>query len=437
MTEFSQTYALLMPKIKIPPIRQKTKQEEVKEIIQAPNDPLAKYPLRAFGYSNEVGAALSAMPVWGKFAEVALWVPALLYLGADIYDKYSRGKEGNYTKASSRAAVEQAIFQALASVILPTAAVKVGQNIAGYATKFDGSGLTASAKEEMFDRLLDEFDNYNFARGDIKQDGKITVKGIDRVKTRIIDEKLKPALISTRSEIKTEGFFSKLVRFFGHSDRPVASAKTDLNKVVNFVSKEIDAIYNKQTILENSTRRDILASHPEMLKNYDKAVKQAHKRATELIEHKPELIIKKILNSSNPEYQILFQEIEKDFPTIDKRRLLIKNENKSREVINKIKENPKLKNIIEEFAEKIEIARYTLRKQIKAKSMKLGLLKTVGGFVALTCLAVPIDNFVHKYIIKKFIGPGIDTVKTKINDKLVKRNIAGAINTTETTDEAN
>lgn len=431
MTEFSPTYALLMPKIKIPPIKQKTKQEEVKEIIQAPNDPLAKYPLRAFGYSNEVGAALSAMPVWGKIAEAGLWVPALLYLGADIYDKYSRGKEGNYTEASSRAAVEQAIFQALASIILPTAAVKMGQNIAGYAAKFDGTGLTASTKEEMFERLLDEFDNYNFARGDIKQDGIIIKKGINRVKSRIIEEKLKPALISTRSEIKTEGFLPKLVRFFGHSNRPVNSATSDFNKVVSFVEKEIESIYNQQIILENSDRREIATSHPKMLKNYDKAVKYAHKRATDLIEHKPELIIKKILNSSNPNYEILFNEIEKDFPTIDKRRLLVKNENEARKVLNKIQENPKFKKLVEEFAEKIEIARYTLRRQIKARSMTLGLLKTTGGFIALACLAVPIDNFVHKYIIKKFVGPGIDTVQTKINDKFVKKNI------TNSTAEAN
>ena len=28
------------------------------------------------------------MPVWGKTAEAALWVPALMYFGADVYDKY-------------------------------------------------------------------------------------------------------------------------------------------------------------------------------------------------------------------------------------------------------------------------------------------------------------------------------------------------------------
>ena len=86
MSEFSTTYSVIMPRVKLTPIKQKTKKEEIKEIIQNPDDPLAKFPLRAFAYSNEVGAALSAMPVWGKSAELLLWIPALMYLGADIYD---------------------------------------------------------------------------------------------------------------------------------------------------------------------------------------------------------------------------------------------------------------------------------------------------------------------------------------------------------------
>jgi len=411
LQSISSTFALLMPKVNITPIKQKTKQEEVKEIIQAPNDPLSKFPVRAFGYSNEVGAALSAMPVWGKAAEVGLWIPALLYLGADIYDKYSRGKEGNYTKASSQAAVQQAIFQALASVILPTAAVKMGQGLAGYTAKFDGSGLTASAKEEMYDRLLDEFDNYNFAKGDIVENGK-TIKGIDRVKNRIITQKLKPALVSTRSDLKTESVFSKIVRFFAHSNRPVASAKSNMDKVIKFVEKEAEDIFNTQTLLENATREDIIAqNNPKMLKHYDMAIKNADKRAIELLRHKPELIIKKILNSQNTEHKSLKDEISQVYNSVDKKRLLVKQEQASREMLAKLMETQENSNLINDFAKKIEIARFTLRKQIKSKSMKLGLLKTAGGFVALGCLAVPIDHFVHNYIIKKFVEPSFDTVK--------------------------
>lgn len=421
MQSISSTFALLMPKVNITPIKQKTKQEEVKEIIQAPNDPLSKFPVRAFGYSNEVGAALSAMPVWGKAAEVGLWIPALLYLGADIYDKYSRGKEGNYTKASSQAAVQQAIFQALASVILPTAAVKMGQGLAGYTAKFDGSGLTASAKEEMYDRLLDEFDNYNFAKGDIVENGK-TIKGIDRVKNRIITQKLKPALVSTRSDLKTESIFAKIVRFFAHSNRPIASAKSDINKVIKFVEKEAEEIFNTQTLLENAIREDIVAqNNSKMLKHYDIAMKNVDERVQDILKHKPELIIKKILNSQNPKYSNLKATISQVYDSVEKKRLLVREEQASRKMLDKLMETPENSKLINDFVKKIEIARYTLRKQIKSKSMKLGLLKTAGGFIALGCLAVPIDHFVHNYIIKKFIEPSLDTVKNYNQKKAERR----------------
>ena len=58
--------------------KQKTEKQEVKELLQNPEDPLAKYPLRGFGYANEIGAALTAMPGWGKTAEALVWVPALM-----------------------------------------------------------------------------------------------------------------------------------------------------------------------------------------------------------------------------------------------------------------------------------------------------------------------------------------------------------------------
>lgn len=401
---------MLMPKIQLAPIKQKTKQEEVKEIIQSPDDPLSKYPLRALGYSNEIGAAVSTMPVWGKAAESALWIPALMYFGADIYDKYSRGKEGNYTKASATAALEQTIFQALASVILPTAAVKVGQKAAACLTKLDGSGLSASAKEEMLDRLLDEFDNSNFAKGDIKRNGKV-IKGVDRVKERIIEEKLKPALVSTRSDLKTEGFFPKVVRFFAHSKRPVSSATSNHKKVIAFVEKEIESIFKKQTLIENSTKQELENLGDKRLLNlYNQAEKNASKRAQYIVEHKPELMIKKILSSSNPVYQVLIDEINVEHDNVIKKQLLVKKEIASEKMLKKLMENDNYRKLVYQLAEKVEISRDVVRKLIKAKTMSLGLLKTTGGFIALGCLAVPIDHFVHKYIIQKFVEPGLDSV---------------------------
>ncbi len=404
-----------MPKVKLTPIKQKTKKEEIKEIIKNPDDPLAQYPLRAFAYSNEVGAAVSAMPVWGKAAELLLWIPALMYLGADIYDKYRRGKEGDYTRASAAAAVQQAIFQALASVILPTTAVKIGQNIAGYTAKFDGSNLSATAKEETFNRLLDEFDNKNFAKGSVVTSDGTVKTGFERVKERIIDEKLKPALASTRKDLKTEGIFSKIVRFFGHTKRPVASAKADESDVLTFFENQAKKLFEKQTILENSTREQIASDHPELLKLYDKAIKNSEKRAKLLIEKSPDYLVKKILNSEDKAQKTLIQAITKNYDSVEKRRILVKDKIDSARVVKELLKNPEYKASIENFATRLEIARTALRNYIKGKSIKLGLLKTAGGFIALGLLAVPIDNFVHKYIIKKFIEPGLETVESLAN----------------------
>ena len=89
------------------------------------NDPLNQWPARGLAYTNEIGAAISEIaPKTG----LLLWIPALLYFGADIYDKY-KNDQNSYDPSAKRG-TKQAIFQLLASVILPTAAVKIGQRTA-------------------------------------------------------------------------------------------------------------------------------------------------------------------------------------------------------------------------------------------------------------------------------------------------------------------
>ena len=410
-------YASIAPKFQFTP-KPKTKEEEIKDIIQNPNDPLAKYPLRAFGYSNEVGAAVSAMPVWGKTAEAALWVPALMYLGADIYDKYKRGKEGNYSKASASAAVEQAVFQALASVILPTAAVKMGQNIAGYLTKFDGSSLSATAKEELYTKLSKDFDKGKFTRGDFTDERGNLVKGLDRTINKVLNDDYKNQLESTRIYLDQENFASKLVRFFGHTKKPVASAKADESTVENFLRNKVKEIFELQNILENSSDKEIKNNIGDKIyKIYEKSQKGIKDKALHLIEKNPDVILKKILNSNNPKYDKYKQFIQQTAATRAEIKTLLSSQKDSSSLLKKLMETPEDKKLLYSFAEKIEITRNTLGKYIDLKSRNLGFLKTAGGFVALGCLAVPIDHFVHKYIIKKFVEPGLTNVQ-KLHQKL-------------------
>ncbi len=124
------------------------------------NDILSKYPLRLLAYSNEVGAAIS--PINNTLGTV-LWAPALLYLGADIYDKY-KNEENTYNPSTERS-VRQAIFQGLASVILPTGAIKLGQTIGVKFTK-DESALSALEKKEIVEFTRNYLDNSEYPKAD-------------------------------------------------------------------------------------------------------------------------------------------------------------------------------------------------------------------------------------------------------------------------------
>lgn len=115
------------------------------------NDPLLRWPLRGAAFTNEVGEAMR--PLIGGFATLS-WAPALLYIGADVYDKY-KSDQTEYSP-SSRRALKQAIFQGLASICLPIVAVKGGQNIfstIGFLTK---DKMSINTKEHV-NKLAQEF----------------------------------------------------------------------------------------------------------------------------------------------------------------------------------------------------------------------------------------------------------------------------------------
>ena len=160
--------------------------------------------------------------------------------------------------------------------------------------------------------------------------------------------------------------------------------------------------------------------NPELIKLYDKAAKNAEKRAKKLIQSSPDYIMKKILNSGEAEHKDLIHDIAKTYDTVEKRRLLVRQADQSGNVIKQMMQNPAHKATIEKLAKRLEISRTALRGYIKGKSMKLGLLKTTGGFIALGLLA--------KYIIKKFVEPGlegVESLKEKLSFKAQKEPVAG------------
>ena len=107
-------------------------------------DPLMQWPLRGAAFTNEVGEALR--PVMGGYATLS-WAPALLYIGADVYDKY-KNDQTEYSP-DSRRCLKQAIFQGMASVFLPLIAVKAGQNSLAQAGKFTEDKISINSKEHI------------------------------------------------------------------------------------------------------------------------------------------------------------------------------------------------------------------------------------------------------------------------------------------------
>lgn len=128
------------------------KNSSKKEILDTENytDPLMQWPVRGLAYMNEIGVAISEVaPALGQ----ALWIPTLMYIGADIYDKYKN--DNTEYSPSTRRGVKQALFQGLASVTLPTCAVITGQKIFSVMGALSKSKLSINAKEKISDYAID------------------------------------------------------------------------------------------------------------------------------------------------------------------------------------------------------------------------------------------------------------------------------------------
>ena len=106
-------------------------------------DPLTNWPLRGLGYTNDIGIAINELaPATARL----FWVPALMYFGADIYDKYKN--KGDKYKPNSQRAFNQAVFQACASILFPAIFGHMGMSAFSRIDKLRGEKLSTNAKEQ-------------------------------------------------------------------------------------------------------------------------------------------------------------------------------------------------------------------------------------------------------------------------------------------------
>lgn len=203
------------------------------------SDPLMQWPARGLAYSNELGAALSEVaPKLGTL----LWFPAMLYFGADIYDKYKNEK--NSYNPDGKRGTEQAIFQLLASVIMPTGAVIAGQKAASGLGLLSKSGLSLQSREEIIN-FLQEFTSR---------------RHLDKFENNIDDFKqhFHESLITKREKLIRENKLKRPIKFLSENifgqRHPASLAMSQKDKVLQYADQHIDEMFNIYNNLKNNTK---------------------------------------------------------------------------------------------------------------------------------------------------------------------------------------
>ena len=195
-------------------------------------DPLMRWPLRGAAFTNEVGEALR--PLIGQYANLT-WVPALMYIGADVYDKY-KNDQTEYSPNSKRL-LKQAIFQGTASILLPIVAVKFGQNLFSVFGKFGKDGVSINQKEKIA-KISEEF----IANGQMR-----TYQGKDEECIRVFMDKVQNNLDfqNRRKVIK-----NPILKFFVTSE---AKMKLKAEKINKYAESTIKDLIEQRKLMLNPT----------------------------------------------------------------------------------------------------------------------------------------------------------------------------------------
>ncbi len=264
------------------------KKTESKKENKKYTDPLMKWPARGLAYTNELGAAISEVaPKMGTL----LWFPAMLYFGADIYDKYKNEKT-SYAPDAKRG-TEQAIFQFLASVILPTGAVLGGQKLASFAGAMDKTGLSLQSREETI----------NFLQGFVSR------RHLDDYANNIdaFKEQFKESISIKQEKLIRDNKWKKPFRMLGETffnkKHPEALAMSEKDRILTFANEHIDKMFNIYNDLAEGKKPEQFSE--KLWKNFnklkDKYAKDPDYKATALRDATEDIIRKyqngKIMNT--------------------------------------------------------------------------------------------------------------------------------------------
>lgn len=201
-------------------------------------DPLANWPMRGLGYTNDIGVAINEI---APTVATLFWVPALMYFGADVYDKYKN--KGNKYDPNAQRAFKQAVFQAFASIILPTVFGHIGQSAFSQIDKYKGEKISTNAKEQTL-----RFIKHHAQDHDIVKDGdKAQVLEKFENNFNIFFSKKKEAY-------QGNNIFTKMYDKLLCNCKRGAIANSNEERLKNFAKKEFE------NILEHGNSTDIIKS---------------------------------------------------------------------------------------------------------------------------------------------------------------------------------
>ncbi len=240
-------------------------------------DPLLEWPLRGLAFTNDIGAAI--MDIAPK-AGMMFWIPALMYFGADIYDKYKNDKD-SYNPNPGRG-LKQAAFQACASIMFPIIAVHAGQKAFSIGTRFLGKDkLALQTQEDIIQHHTDFASHRKLKEYSLENYKAEYSKALDNY----IDE--------NRRTNKTKNPIKKVFNTIFGSKHYETLGDSKQERIHEYINKRIDAMFKcREELLENKKPesmssklftqfQDLKQSYkkaPEYADNYiDKAIKDTLK----------------------------------------------------------------------------------------------------------------------------------------------------------------
>lgn len=212
------------------------------------HDPLANNWLNCVLYSTELGAVVHEISP--KMAQ-ALWIPTIMYLGADIYDKYKNDK--NTFSPSGKRGVEQAIYQGVAGFMLPAASICVGQQLVSPIGKLVNKGLSVNAKEAALTHIRSSLDQCVGGR----------FKNYENFEKFVMNS-LENRINACKREKKSDGFFKKIMKY---TQKKYSLAGKDSEKIKSFARQNIKNLYEIKEQLEQGVKPQNISK-----RSYDKYI---------------------------------------------------------------------------------------------------------------------------------------------------------------------